>query len=140
MSSGACREYYPEEKLIIDFLKPILGEDFLRFGVSEENDEHLNRMQLLFTEMEKEGARNEIREKNERLCRMRNCLRSVCAHMPVEELLTHEGEDVREIGLEFQEIIDHLRKESPELVEGTTTAKEVYDRCEEWKRAQKTNG
>lgn len=139
MSDGAARELYPEEKVLIKFLKKIWSEDFLDvgYGHSKENDDRINQMQALFSEMETAGARKEVWKLHDQLRETRQCLRKICAYLPVTELLTDPDEEIRDIGLEFQEVIERIRKDTPELVEGTTTAKEVYDNCEEWKKAQK---
>lgn len=137
MSDSACREFYPEERALIEFLKEIWDDDFIEkgFGYSEENDNRINKMQKLFSEMEKVGARKELWEQRDELSNTRRCLHKVCTHIPVTELLTDCDEEIRNVGLEFQEMIERVREVSPELVEGTTTAREVYDRCEEWKKA-----
>lgn len=129
MSSDACREFYPEEKVLIAFLKKHLPKEIFDYEHTFTEDEAKLRDEIrdLIGQMEQEGARPILDEKNREIRDLKKTVRNLCAKIPVTELLTHDNPYMREIGKEFKEIMDYHYKTDPDLPEGLTTAKEFYD-------------
>lgn len=124
MNEAACRELYPEERLLFKFL------DDLGFDLSDQENKRKLQKLLADMEMVPTGARQSIRTMRDENNELQNVIRELCYTKPLNELLTSNDEPLRRIGLELKQGADHIVEGLEDL--DWSSCESFYDYCEKY--------